>query len=296
MNKPLPPRPHWDRLHRATLHDGRLAACKLQYPDMQSAVEADLSQLHVLLGLFERYDPTISTRHIQAEIGDRLREELDYEREAKHIALYRDMLADTPGVHLPEVIPDLSTKRLLTMTWLQGDKIMNVLENDIESRNALALNMFRAWYVPFYYYGVIHGDPHLGNYSVTPENGINLMDFGCIRVFRPHFVKGVIDLYTALETDDAELAESAYRSWGFPNLTKELVDVLNVWARFLYGPHSGRPRPQDRRNPEQRPAPRNRRKSPCRATAGGRRGGAARIRIHGSRRRGARVRVHAFEG
>jgi hypothetical protein len=100
--------------------------------------------------------------------------------------------------------------------------------------------MFRIWYVPFYYYGVIHGDPHLGNYTVAPENSagrtVNLLDFGCIRVFPPHFVKGVIDLYHALQRNDPELAVEAYRSWGFGNLSHEMIAVLNRWAAFVYGP------------------------------------------------------------
>lgn len=96
--------------------------------------------------------------------------------------------------------------------------------------------MFRAWYVPFYYYGIIHGDPHLGNYSVREDSSVNLLDFGCIRVFRPEFVRGVIDLYDALDRDDRALAVQAYETWGFDGLTNEMIDVLNMWAKFLYGP------------------------------------------------------------
>jgi predicted unusual protein kinase regulating ubiquinone biosynthesis (AarF/ABC1/UbiB family) len=96
--------------------------------------------------------------------------------------------------------------------------------------------MFRAWYVPFYEYGVIHGDPHLGNYAVRGDGSVNLLDFGCIRVFPPSFVRGVIDLYNALKTDDEALAVHAYETWGFTNLTKDLLAVLNQWAGFVYAP------------------------------------------------------------
>jgi predicted unusual protein kinase regulating ubiquinone biosynthesis (AarF/ABC1/UbiB family) len=100
----------------------------------------------------------------------------------------------------------------------------------------VALNMFRAWYVPFYYYGVIHGDPHLGNYTVRPGASVNLLDFGCVRVFHASFVQGVIDLYNALLHDDRDLAVHAYESWGFKGLNREVIDVLNRWASFVYGP------------------------------------------------------------
>ncbi len=224
------------QVHRAVALDGRALACKLQYPDMQSAVEADLSQLKLVMGLYERYDRAVSTGEIHAEIADRLREELDYQREARHIALYRRMLAKEKGVSVPEVVADLSTRRLLTMTWIEGDKLLDVVKNPPVSRNEIAANMFRAWYVPFYFYGAIHGDPHLGNYTVRPDNGLNLVDFGCVRIFKPSFVKGVIDLYFALQHDDHQLAVHAYEIWGFKNLTKEMIDVLNQWARFVYAP------------------------------------------------------------
>jgi predicted unusual protein kinase regulating ubiquinone biosynthesis (AarF/ABC1/UbiB family) len=224
------------QVHRATGHDGQRLACKLQYPDMQSTVEADLRQLKLIFSVYERYDRAISTKEIHAEISARLREELDYEREAKHMRLYRHMLAKEDGVHVPEPLAELCTKRLLTMTWLDGVKLLEVAKDPVARRNAVANNMFRAWYVPFYYYGVIHGDPHLGNYTVRDDGGVNLLDFGCIRVFQPKFVRGVIDLYYALERGDQQLAVHAYETWGFHDLSKELIAVLNRWAAFVYAP------------------------------------------------------------
>ncbi len=226
------------QVHRAIHHDGRLLACKLQYPDMQSAVEADLNQLRLILGIYERYDRAISTREIHAEIAARLREELDYALEARHMTLYGTMLSGEAAIFVPEVVPELSTKRLLTMTWVDGQPLLDFVKThtDIELRNRVACNMFRAWYVPFYFYGVIHGDPHLGNYTVRPDASVNLLDFGCIRVFKPKFVQGVIDLYHALQRDDRELAVHAYESWGFKGLTPEVIEVLNRWAHFVYGP------------------------------------------------------------
>ena len=224
------------QVHRATDHDGTRLACKLQYPDMSSAVEADLKQLKLIMSIYGRYDGSIETGQIHAELADRLREELDYKREAKHLALYRAMLADEAGVHVPDVVGELSTGRLLTMGWLDGEPIMSAADAPQEVRNAIALNMFRAWYLPFYGYGVIHGDPHLGNYTLRPDQSINLLDFGCIRVFPASFVGGVIDLYWALSRNDEALAVHAYETWGFKNLGREMIDALNLWARFLYAP------------------------------------------------------------
>lgn len=226
------------QVHKAADLAGNPLAMKLQYPDMASAIEADLRQLKLLFGLYERYDSAISTGEIYDELSERLREELDYEREAANLQLYHHMLRDEPSVCLPEYRPDLSSKRLMAMSWLDGTRIMPFLETNPsqEIRNEIAVNMFRVWYVPFYYYGVIHGDPHLGNYSLAADNRINLMDFGSIRLFRPSFVGGVIDLYKSLRDGDRELAVHAYESWGFHGLDNEAIDVLNLWAEFIYAP------------------------------------------------------------
>ena len=223
------------QVHRATL-DGEALAVKLQYPDMQSAVDADLKQLGLLFSIHRRMDRAIDTREIHAEIGERLREELDYLREAAHMRLYADIFADDPRIAVPQVFEDLTTKRLLTMSWLDGAPILSFREHALEERNRIAETMFAAWWMPFSRYGVIHGDPHLGNYSVRSNLGINLLDYGCIRVFPPSFVAGVVELYRALETDDRDRAAAAYESWGFGNLSAELIDTLNVWARFIYAP------------------------------------------------------------
>ena len=226
------------QVHRAVSLDGRELACKLQYPDMLSAVEADLQQLKILFGIYRRYDRAIDPSNIYHELAERLREELDYAREGRHMQLYQDMLHDEDGVHVADLLPELSTKRLLTMTWLQGEPLLDFAKgcDDVEQRNAVAINMFRCWYVPFYFYGIIHGDPHLGNYTIRKDGTVNLLDFGCIRVFPPKFVKGVIDLYFALERDDPELAVEAYKTWGFTDLSKDLLAALNLWAAFLYAP------------------------------------------------------------
>lgn len=150
--------------------------------------------------------------------------------------LYAWMLREEAAIRVPAPIDRLCTNRLLTMTWLDGGKLLDACQGPIERRNRIAYDMFRAWYVPFYFYGVIHGDPHLGNYAVRDDDGINLLDFGCIRVFPPQFVTGVIDLYRALRDGDEALAIHAYETWGFSNLSKEMIEVLNIWARFVYAP------------------------------------------------------------
>src|SRR6185436_14797467 len=143
------------QVHRARSLDGAELACKLQYADMQSAVEADLKQLGVLFAIRRQFDPAIDTREIIKEIGARMREELDYRREAKHVALYRHMLAaDEDLIRVPDVDPALSTERLLTMHWLDGSRMLEHTDDALAVRNRLATAMFTAWWQPFSRFGV----------------------------------------------------------------------------------------------------------------------------------------------
>jgi len=228
------------QVHRAATLSGDEVACKLQYPDMDSAIEADLYQLGVIFNLHKRMRPGIDTSEIRQEIGDRLREELNYSREAKAAQLYEITFDGDDTIRVPVVHPHLSTRRLLTLGWLDGRRVLTYKEAPLEVRNRIASCLFRAYWHPFADVGVIHGDPHLGNYTVFEEAGevagINLLDYGCIRIFPPKFVGGVIDLYEGLLHGDQERIVHAYETWGFRGLSKELIEILNVWARFIYGP------------------------------------------------------------
>jgi predicted unusual protein kinase regulating ubiquinone biosynthesis (AarF/ABC1/UbiB family) len=229
------------QVHRAKSHDGRALAAKLQYPDMQSAVEADLAQLSVLFSIHARMRPAIETSEMLKEIAARLREELDYDLEGRHMRLYGLIFKDNPLIRVPEVVLPLSTERLLTMTWLEGRRLLDYTSRPLEERNQIARAMFRAWWFPFSQYGVIHGDPHLGNYTMFEDSegraaGINLLDYGCMRTFAPKFIQGVIDLYQGLLRNDRALIVHAYETWGFAGLSNELIDILNIWANFIYGP------------------------------------------------------------
>ena len=228
------------QVHKAVTKENREVVCKLQYPDMNSAVEADLKQLDVIFKINKNLDPAIGTDQIRKEIAERLREELDYKREGNHIKLFGEILKDYNDIMIPETIDDLCTEKLLVMTYLPGEPLMDFKNSTQTIRNKIAECLFRAWWIPFGQYGVIHGDPHLGNYSIVKRKnqvlGINLLDFGCVRRFHPAFVEGVINLYDGLKYDNKDLVVSSYEKWGFKNLSKELIDILNIWANFIYGP------------------------------------------------------------
>ena len=232
------------QVHKALRHDGETVACKLQYPDMASAVEADLTQLNMLFSMHRALGSSIDTREVAGEIASRLREELDYLREAKVARLYALMLADRDDIRVPRVHAELSTRRLLTLEWIGGGKLLDFEHDSAEVRARIAKLLFEAWWRPFVRFGVIHADPHLGNYSVVAKGvgeareieALNLYDYGCVRIFPARFVMGTVELYRAQQTDDRDRLVHAYELWGFRNLTRDTMDAMDVWARFLTAP------------------------------------------------------------
>ena len=227
------------QVHKAKLKNGDIVACKLQYPNMQSAVNADLNQFKIVLNLFEKYNKAIKTKKIFLEIKDRLVEEIDYVNEIKNIKIFEKIFNSNKSVNIPRIYKNCSTKRLITMSWLQGQSLEDVIKyskNKKEFSERIATNIFNTWYMPFYKFCVIHGDPHFGNYSFKKNGDINLFDFGCVRFFPIKFVKAVLNLYYALEKKDEDLTIEAYKTWGFKKINKELIKILNLWASYIYGP------------------------------------------------------------
>lgn len=164
------------QVHHAYGLNDRALACKLQYPDLASKVEADLRQLKLILGIYKGHDLSIDTREILHELTTCLREELDYRRETTHLQLFGEILKNEVNVRVPVVLPELSTRRLLAMTWLEGGPLLDAKSQPQLARNRIAENMFAAWYRPFYRYGVLHGDPYLGNYTICARSAVKIGD------------------------------------------------------------------------------------------------------------------------
>ena len=228
------------QVHKGKLKkEGNIVACKLQYPDMQSAVNVDLNQFQIMLNLFEKYNKVIKTKKIFLEIKDRLIEEINYKNEINNMIVFKKIFNNVNFVNIPKVYKNYSTKKLITMSWLEGQSLEKIIKNSKNKKKIsekIATNIFNAWYMPFYKYCVIHGDPHFGNYSFKENGDINLFDFGCVRFFPTKFVRAVLDLYYALEKKDEDLTIKAYRTWGFRKINKKLINILNLWASYIYGP------------------------------------------------------------
>lgn len=207
------------QVHRAVLKSGEAVVVKVQYPGVEETVQQDLSNIKALLQVFTRIGRDVMRQNIDQsevyqELEERLHEELDYINEAKNIALFQQMFRADRDVLIPEVYPQFSSRRVLTMSMLEGYPFADVLKPgvDQQTKDWVALKYFRVTWRQIFEFGTLHTDPHPGNYLITFHPKIAILDFGSIRIFPENIRAGYHDLAAAiLRRDTAAMAEICVR-------------------------------------------------------------------------------------
>jgi len=202
------------QVHRARLKSGENVVVKIQYPGVDETVVQDLQNMKALLHvctlitrdvLRQKFDAS----EIYQEMEERLREELDYVHEANSIALFQRLFADDDEVIIPRVYPDYSSRRVLTMEFIDGYKLQDILAPgvDRELKDWVAVKYFQITWRQIFTFGVLHTDPHPGNYLVTYHPKLAMLDFGSVRLFPEEIRKGYRTLAKAiLEQDEKTMA------------------------------------------------------------------------------------------
>jgi predicted unusual protein kinase regulating ubiquinone biosynthesis (AarF/ABC1/UbiB family) len=177
------------QVHRATLRDGTAVAVKVQYPGIRAAIANDFAWFRTVS------KPAQASGHLPRAAIDELQEQIvaetDYVREADTIARYHAGLAPLPFIRVPRVYRDLSSGKVITMTFLQGQH----LDDFLATRPARALRdlvgerLLDLFYFQLLRLHALHADPHWGNYLFEPDGTVGLVDFGCVKDLRPAFVE-----------------------------------------------------------------------------------------------------------
>ena len=190
------------QVHRARTHDGREVAVKIQYPGVGDAVGADLENTDLLFQMMGMLFPGMDPAPIVEEITVRLVEELDYRNEADNQRLFADAYRGHPYFHVPEVVDDLSTGRVLTTEFAEGVKFAEVLDWSDEERQLTAECLYRFAFGGIYGLHAFNGDPHPGNYLFRPGGHITFLDYGLCKRFTPEEVVVFEEMIRAMVIDD----------------------------------------------------------------------------------------------
>jgi predicted unusual protein kinase regulating ubiquinone biosynthesis (AarF/ABC1/UbiB family) len=178
------------QVYRATLHDGRDVAVKVQYPGVAEAVETDLRNAGMLLPLVKRLAPGLDAKAILRELRDRIGEELDYELEAQNQRRVARAFRDHPLIRVPDVVTSMSTRRVLITEFVEGRGFGAVKQLPEAERDRFAEICFRFFYGLLRRERIAAGDPHPGNYLLCDDGRVCFLDFGLIRRMDADYLDG----------------------------------------------------------------------------------------------------------
>jgi predicted unusual protein kinase regulating ubiquinone biosynthesis (AarF/ABC1/UbiB family) len=188
------------QVHRAVLKDGTPVAVKVQYPGVAEALESDLRNAGLLTkafpaGMFKGLDTAHYFEEIRREIGA----ETDYVREGRLAETFAAAVAGVDELHVPRPFPAYSSSRVLTLEYVEGVSLKAFAASDAgpEARWRVGRQLALAILVPFVRRGLVHGDPHPGNFLVRPDGRMTVLDFGAIKQLTPAFVGGFWGLMEA---------------------------------------------------------------------------------------------------
>jgi predicted unusual protein kinase regulating ubiquinone biosynthesis (AarF/ABC1/UbiB family) len=230
------------QVHRAVLRDGTEVVVKVQYPGVDETVEQDLSNIKALLQVLTRIgrdvmQQKIDNREVYQELEERLHEELDYVNEAKNIALFQKMFRDDSEVQIPLVYPEYCSRRVLTMSRIEGYPLADILKPGIdqELKDWVAIKYFRVTWRQIFEFGTLHTDPHPGNYLVTFHPTLALLDFGSIRIFPENIRRAYLGLAVALLKRDARALQRHLVGLGFLDAGDDAKGMIEI-LRLIFEP------------------------------------------------------------
>jgi predicted unusual protein kinase regulating ubiquinone biosynthesis (AarF/ABC1/UbiB family) len=232
------------QVHRARLFDGRTVAVKVQYPGIADTLESDVKNFGAMLNMGRVVADKERLDEYLAEITKGLIEEANYENEADNLQRWGELFRARPNIAVPKVIHEHSSRTVLTMELIEGEKLDVALAkiDDPSRRNQLGVDFSHLYIWMFHEENVLHADPHPGNFLLTPEGKIALLDFGCVREYDAEFCDGWLDILVAKWSHDRERLVEVFDRLGFqtkqgarPVDAKQLSDFCEiVCAPFLY--------------------------------------------------------------
>lgn len=190
------------QVHRALTHDGQAVAVKVQYPGVDKAIENDLSNADPLIRLMGRMFPGLDPKPLVQELTERLVEEVDYELEASNQHKFCTYYQGHPYIHVPAVLPEYSTRRVLTSELASGHRFDELLTWSQEERNLAAETLYRFTFGSMYQLRAFNGDPHPGNYIFRPGGQVTFLDYGLVKHFDEDAIDGFMTLIEAMVVDD----------------------------------------------------------------------------------------------
>ncbi len=209
------------QVHVAHLADGRKVAVKFLYPGIRGVIAVDMRVLRVAIRVYKYFVPVAKIERIHESLVDLLRRETDYLHEAACMDRMRENFAGDEGLAFPTAIAELTTRDVLTMTFMEGFKItrLDLLKEAGVSPNEVAVRLIQAFYKMLFVDRFFHADPHPGNFLIEPTGGgkfrLVVLDFGAISEAKGSLIEGMIDILKGVFMQEDALVLKGFRDMGF---------------------------------------------------------------------------------
>ncbi len=223
------------QVHRAITKDGTAVAVKVQYPGIAQSITSDLRNVALLRRIVTAAFPGMDVQSFIEELGERLREEVDYVREAENQEYFAQYYEGHPFIHVPHVVSGLSTARVLTSELVTGERFEKVLQWDQHERNMAAETINRFVSRSLYRLHAFNGDPHPGNYLFHGRGRVTFLDFGLTKYFEDQDLVPLVEALRCLVIEnDGDCFRSALERAGFlkpgaPVTTETVVDRFGLF-------------------------------------------------------------------
>jgi predicted unusual protein kinase regulating ubiquinone biosynthesis (AarF/ABC1/UbiB family) len=220
------------QVYRATMHDGREVAVKVQYPGVAQAVRADMQNLGMILRLMKRIAPGLDVQATAGEIRERIGDELDYELEAANQRTLARIYRGHPFIVVPDVVGSLSTERVMVSEFVRGVGFDALKEADQGTRDRVGEIVFRFFVGGMYRHRQFSGDPHPGNFLLQADGRVAFLDFGLFKVMPPELLEVELAAQRAGHEGDAAALHRIFAERGFLS-EPERFDPQELLAQFL---------------------------------------------------------------
>ena len=227
------------QVHRAITHDGRAVAVKVQYPGIAETIAADLGNVTLLRRMLKITAPSQDVDALIAELRERVLEELDYRREAENQRLFAAYYDGHPTIHIPGIIGELSTRRIVTSELADGARFAEMACWSQEERDLAAETIYRFVFRSLYELHAFNGDPHPGNYLFNGGGRVTFLDFGLVKHFTPNELQPLMQMARHLCVDnDPEAFRRSMEKAGFlrpdaPLSTETIVEHMGVFYETI---------------------------------------------------------------
>ncbi|WP_293350846.1 AarF/ABC1/UbiB kinase family protein, partial [Mycobacterium sp.] len=232
------------QVHRATLHDGRQVAVKIQYPGVAQAIRDDLSNTELLATVFRfaagaagAFGATMpDLEQATGEISARISEEVDYRQEAANITAFSDLYRGHPFIRVPDVIPQASADQVITMTYLDGLDWAAAQNADQELKNTWSEAIARFITGSYRHANLFHADPHPGNYRFGEDGTVGFVDFGCVKVLTRDQRRRIVKMMRAAVDGQKDNVRELMIESGFFTADSALTadETYQWWEGIIY--------------------------------------------------------------